>query len=328
MKKKILDDKLLRKMWYEENKTLIEISEIVGASTKTVHKRIKELNLIRCYSDKDWLYQKHYVEKMNITQMASLAQCGVDSIRNNMYKHGVPISMEIVNQSKTKYHQNDNYFSSIDTEEKAYWLGFIIADGCITDHNGLDLTIVQSISSKHHLEKFTKAIESNRCIEEYSTTLSETAKTYPMCRITIRSKKICEDLISLGVTPRKSMMEKFPSIKKEFTPHLIRGIFDGDGSFSCGTRMRRNEPYASFNIVGSYELLSGISSLVSEAIGIKMNVLKKQNIYVIRTTNHRASRVMDWMYHNATVYLERKKAKQQEWLSLWNRRYSPTSGEN
>ena len=30
-----------------------------------------------------------------------------------------------------KHNLNKDYFKNIDNEEKAYWLGFIAADGCI-----------------------------------------------------------------------------------------------------------------------------------------------------------------------------------------------------
>ena len=53
---------------------------------------------------------------------------------------------------------NIHYFDSIDTEEKAYWLGFLFADGAITQYNhSYDIELSLKIDDKEHVEKFAKA---------------------------------------------------------------------------------------------------------------------------------------------------------------------------
>ena len=47
----------------------------------------------------------------------------------------------------------------------------------------------------------------------------------------INNEKIYDDLIGLGLTPRKSLTLKFPEIPPIFVRHFIRGCWDGDGSF-------------------------------------------------------------------------------------------------
>ena len=63
----------------------------------------------------------------------------------------------------SKYKYNKDYFNKIDTADKAYWLGFLYADGCVTqnkDHTIIDLSIVDYA----HLLLFRDCVESNNNI--------------------------------------------------------------------------------------------------------------------------------------------------------------------
>lgn len=42
-------------------------------------------------------------------------------------------NLEITNTKKVNRHLKSNYFSTIDSPEKAYWLGFLFTDGSV-DH--------------------------------------------------------------------------------------------------------------------------------------------------------------------------------------------------
>ena len=54
---------------------------------------------------------------------------------------------------------NIHYFDSIDTEEKAYWLGFLFADGAVTQYNhSYDIELSLKIDDKEHVEKFAKTL--------------------------------------------------------------------------------------------------------------------------------------------------------------------------
>ena len=69
------------------------------------------------------------------------------------------------NKNKSKFVLNHNVFNSIDTKEKAYWLGFLFADGFITKDNYVGISLKND--DYKHLEKFRDFIESNHIIHTY-----------------------------------------------------------------------------------------------------------------------------------------------------------------
>jgi len=123
-----------------------------------------------------------------------------------------------------RYYMNENAFENIDTPEKAYWLGFIYAEGGIDLSKAYKLVINQHPSRKFRLEQFRDFLESNIPIKEYPH--------YKDKRVTIRvcRKKIVQDLARHGVVPRKSAILVFPDIHEKYYGDFIRGFFDGDGS--------------------------------------------------------------------------------------------------
>jgi len=58
-----------------------------------------------------------------------------------------------------KYNLDESFFTRIDNEEKAYWLGFFAGDGAITDENRLRLKL--ATKDKAHLKKFKEIVKWN-----------------------------------------------------------------------------------------------------------------------------------------------------------------------
>ncbi len=85
--------------------------------------------------------------------------------------------------------------------------------------------------------------------------------------------------------------------------HLVRGYFDGDGCLRWWRRNngKCNQAYVGF--VGTYEFLER----VSELIGVTNKISRRGNVFVFQVVgNRKVRRITDWMYANATVYLDRK----------------------
>ena len=137
-----------------------------------------------------------------------------------------------------KYPFNERYFEKVNTEEKAYWLGFITADGGINipGHgrpSGYVLCINLKGDDKKHLEKFGKALGRKApiydAVSNYGTTVA---------RYQVGSKKLVSDLMEHGLSPSKSFTCLPWQGNEELMRHYWRGLFDGDGCIS-----KRSKPY-------------------------------------------------------------------------------------
>ncbi len=153
------------------------------------------------------------------------------TIKKILLEHGVEIRQAC--SWFRAYKSDESVFEKIDTGEKAYWLGFLYADGCITKQNTINLLL--SIKDISHLKKFKKFMKSTNPIKERFDKVSIRDKSWEQgsCNIRISSKKIIKDLERLGCGRRKTNFLKWPSenqVPKEFIFDFIRGWFDGDGS--------------------------------------------------------------------------------------------------
>lgn len=70
-------------------------------------------------------------------------------------------------ESRFKYRYNENYFENIDTEEKAYWLGFIFADGFITKKTNGSFIFGISLGEIEPLQQLNLYLQSTKPIKCY-----------------------------------------------------------------------------------------------------------------------------------------------------------------
>ena len=125
---------------------------------------------------------------------------------------------------------NENYFKIINSNEKAYWLGWIISDGAITN---------QPDKSKFALELTLKK-EDEKILHLLESDLGVINKVYPSgekyIRFSLGSKEIVSDLQQLGITQNKTFTVQIPTFDKQYNSAFLRGLFDGDGGFTTYTR--------------------------------------------------------------------------------------------
>lgn len=130
---------------------------------------------------------------------------------------------------------NDNYFECIDNPNKAYWLGFIYADGWICNNkstSNYELGIELKSSDRYHLENFNNELGGVHKIvdKHYEKYICDSKKISITDSSVIRiySKKMVNDLINQNVVENKTLKPIFPKIEKYFYDFL-RGYIDGDG---------------------------------------------------------------------------------------------------
>lgn len=164
---------------------------------------------------------------------------------------------------KSRSKLNHNCFSKIEKLEQAYWLGFLYADGYIDESRGKICLAIQG-RDKQHLEKFCNFVETDKEPALYLSCCN--GRKFPTSRITIFSKQIVDDLVSLGCYQNKSNNITSPKnkISKELYKYWILGYLDGDGSISIG---KNNQWYLSF--IGTEDVCSFIKECLPSKAKIK-----------------------------------------------------------
>lgn len=213
-----------------------------------------------------------------------------------------------------KHFFNENYFEEIDTNEKAYWLGFISADGGISrasSYNSYRLKISLSSKDRNHLQLFLNAIKA--CDTVIHDIVSSDGfcndKGTPLSYISLNSYKMCMDLKKYGVVPNKTHLMKFPSLPKEFLADYIRGFIDRDGSFHYHYDLKNKRYRFSFEIVGAnkdyIESLNSIFHLnnINTHIYIRSS---NHNYRLMSGSKKEICKIINWIYDNPSVYLKRK----------------------
>ena len=251
---------------------------------------------------------RYYLEELHLNQKISLGEIGRNYPINRyvlMYrakKYGI----SCVNHSKLYF--DYSYFETIDTEEKAYWLGFIAADGCVMKRKKSvsNFELGLKLSDKPHLEKFKKSISWEGVVKS----------DHFRCRISLGDIEFCKHLVDKGITPRKSLTLQFPTeqqVPVEFQRHFIRGYYDGDGCINSPLNMS-----IAVNILGTEWFLQKmleISNLQTALTTDKRNT----NISMFNINGEKARNFLKWLYEDATIYLERKFYRYKIHLIRFNR---------
>ncbi|MDD3668196.1 MAG: hypothetical protein PHY75_05510 [Bacteroidales bacterium] len=137
---------------------------------------------------------------------------------------------------RRKFYLDENYFVEINSNEKAYWLGFLAADGYI---NKNELVLELQESDMEHLIKFGNAISQGLNVRKIIHHHKE--KDFIHYRVSFRSGRTVENLNKQGVFQNKSLSLSPPNLKKQYIPYWILGYMDGDGClFKAKNRLKIN----------------------------------------------------------------------------------------
>ena len=214
----------------------------------------------------------------------------------------------------------EHFFQDINEEAKAYFLGLLISDGNVfKDNTGrqASISITLDLKDEYMLEKFKEVLQANTSVGHDGRGCGQ---------IAVRSNIMAEDLAKYGVVPRKSYSTYLPKVSYEMMPHLIRGIFDGDGSIMAKldhNKNGHNRFLHSISFCGTHKLMEDISNYSFEHLNLKqkplvydykdrqLSELKIQNIEDMQTFG-------DWMYNYSTIYLNRKKDIYNNFLQHYN----------
>ena len=298
--------------YYKDNLSCASIGEIYNVSSSTVRTFLLKNNIeLRkptvnkksiCDDYKEKILEMYNNEKLSVLEISEKLNISKSTIYASLERWGND-RRDFSEMNKTIL--NEDFFNCIDSSEKAYWLGFMYADGYVTgDYVGIAL----HSKDREHLIKFKTAIESNGNINDYNS------KTTPYSRIYFKSEKMVNDLINKGCFRNKSLVLKFPTEKqvpKEYQSHFIRGYFDGDGCLSINLSKQSYR----FSILGTKEFLTTIADIfkngIDEDFSCNLSKRKKDdtNNYTLRYGGiNRTYKIMNYLYKDSSekIYLQRK----------------------
>ena len=193
---------------------------------------------------------------------------------------------------------NIRNFEIIDTEEKAYGLGFLYAYGSVgSTDNRIELGLAEKDLT--HIEKFKEFIGVPNKISYRSQT-----KSY---RYMFKSIPCKEDLIKQGCVPKKSLILKFPTeqqVPNYLIKHFIRGYFDGDGWFT------NTEKCFQVGIIGTENFINGFLEKVKGLINTDNTIFevhRKDGAKRYVFGNYKdVLNFLNWIYKDSNIFLDRK----------------------
>ena len=288
-----------------------EVKVVLQLSEKTIERRLKQLNLkhmnnnlIQCLID--------YEQGVSTKTLSNRLGCSEVNVNALAKRNNVQRPVGYLNKLKSDF----EFFDKIDTEEKAYILGFFAADGCITDYE-----FKFGISSKDLdiLQKIKTCMKSEVDIKTKQTLCSLTNKETSVSIFSISSQYLVKSIQAYGFTSQKTNDCSFPSIPDDLCLHFIRGYFDGDGSLSKYV----TDTYTkySINICGTESFLNHIKNYIEGKYPIQFNskLTKRFNTqnccYSLNMSGQQnCIQFLSLLYEDSSIYLDRKYNKYKSFI--------------
>lgn len=212
-----------------------------------------------------------------------------------------------------KYDINEDYFTKIDTPNKAYILGFLFADGTIYKNFvklnliETDVDILFDIAKEIFNEKPYSIKEIKGEFKKWKNNREYYSK--PQKSLNICRKKIADDLRKHGLIDKKTYKIRLPKLNKNLYSHFIRGYFDGDGNIYISPKYSNNNRV---HITSNNNFICDIQTLLFELLNMETIITKTQINNIDRLSiygNNKVLKFLDWMYDDAELKLERKYLK-------------------
>lgn len=240
-------------------------------------------------SDKDAIVAR-YALGHSSADIASAYRCSESSVLRLVNDSEVHTRLS----GRRQYSVDESYFTTIDDPVRAYWFGFLAADGYVSEDHGY-IRLALKASDKSHIEKFVECLR-------YSGEIEYTESTHSY-RVTISSVRIARDLASHGLKQGKTHILKPWRGPSHLLAHYWRGYFDGDGSL-CRTTNRRRWL---LSLVGTHSVVQAFSDFLKDRIGYSMPVYPHKSIFEAKSGGlHKVQDTLSVLYGQAPIALDRK----------------------
>ena len=313
---------------YQNSDSINDLADFYKVERHTITRKAKELGI---YQKKEPVLSKE--QEQEIIEQYLMASSSTLAKKYNVSDSKISqvwMQAGLRGKQNRTYYLNEHYFDDITTDEQAYWLGFIASDGCV--HNFKDnrqdtLSFSLQTQDFHHLEKFKAALNTDKPLF-YGVHGEQ--RQYTQVTLQISSNILCNALQKCGITYRKTYDVQWPDIDSKLLPAYVRGYFDGDGSIS--KQFKINELHkVGIGIVGfENNMINFQNYLKSQNIETTLfydnrpNKYTKQDFCQLNLTNKiNKYAFLRLIYDDATVYLDRKYALAQQFISYYE--LNPTS---
>jgi intein/homing endonuclease len=296
---------------YQSGLSSIKIAALLNSKSQTITKYLKISGIeIRGPITKLSEIQKSkilelYKNGISSTKIAETFNVNNATILKFLKKEKVLIRS--AEEAHRKYQINEDFFDKIDSEEKAYFIGLLYADGC--NHkssnyvslglNERDKVLLVKLSSLIYKDDSLNKIKSQDRTEQNKGVIN---------LLTINSKYICNKLDELGCVQAKTFKIKYPEwLHESLHRHFIRGYFDGDGCIYVNRKIGRS---SYVKTTSNLDFANGIKKIIEKYIDINVGIYlsaKKSRVYDARISgNRQCKKILDWLYFDSKIFMKRK----------------------
>ena len=291
-------------------------------SKKRVFSQEEVNDIVQLYNDGNTtisIAKKYKTKQPKISKL--LRENGCEIRNHSFYKTSEDLATQ-----KT-YSFNDKYFEKIDSSDKAYWLGFMFADGSVNprynenrSRKGINIELSLKNEDAYHVENFVRAINGNMPLKYRMVKFN--GKTYEAVRLSFGSVRMGENLINNGCIPKKSLtLQKPINLPNHLTSHFLRGYFDGDG---CVTFYEdKKSKNFGMSILGTEEFLIWYQEkLADNNIQSNLRLPNGRKVYELKITNiENLRKFYDFIYKDKCYFLARKYEKFIKALKYYNQTF-------
>ena len=293
-----------------QNMTIEEIAKALGKTYSCVFSMARKLGLSKTgcknnkWSEEEISFIKEHYRDMTTNEIAEFLNRSPKAVHVKKSRLGL--------KNEPIYSYDRNKFKKIMTEDDAYWLGFLYADGyvCHTEHSwwyGVEL----QDRDIGHLRKLNKYMNGNMHIDTFYKKSPTSDNICKMCRLAYYSKQLVINLVNSGCVQRKSKIITMPFgiVPDELMRHFIRGYFDGDGS--CGIYQhseRKHLRYPRAKITcGSHDFVNQLKEYLNN-VDIRCGIItsKEENYDMFFSGKDNVVNFLKYMYDDSHIYLDRK----------------------
>lgn len=288
------------------------IRRILNQYDIDIERRINKKSLMNFSGkQKQEICDMYLTGKYTVKFIADKYSCCTETIKKVLRENKIPIVQYPKHYKDLMV--NESYFETIDTEEKAYFLGFIFADGNVfSKHRELSIEI--HIRDIEILNKFKEELNTNNKISYRKRTNTE------MACIRIISQKMIDDLAKYGIVDDKTHKTKhLPRVPQEFLRHFLRGLLDGDGWLTKDKNGYMHVGFVSYHKSNAQDFQDMCNTLIKDKNTAKITEKSKvkHSGYVSQFfAQSQVRQLVTALYKDSTIYLTRKYLRAEEFFEL------------